>query len=149
MPVRWDPWSVEYPSSRHAVICQTVPSLLHDGAETRYVIMFVTGDFTMNEANSFGIALIDSRIIPDKDMFFVNPTDVYTTGFSAAKIPEPLQHIGEKFSTMDFTDEYTFHLLFHSCAFYFRDLTGIEESINNRTKERHVRFLLGTGNRMI
>lgn len=145
MPVMWDPWSQEYPSSRHAIICQTAPSLFHDGAKIRYVVIFITGDFTLDEANSFAVALIDNRILPDKDMFFVNPTDVCSTGFSATKVPEPLEYIVENLSTMDFIDEYTFHLLFHSCAFHFRDLRGIEDSIDSRTKERCVRFLLGAG----
>jgi hypothetical protein len=145
MPVRWDPWSEEYPSSRHAIICQTAPSLFHDGAKIRYVIIFITGDFTLDEANNFAIALIDSRIVPDKDMFFENPTDVRSTGFSAVKVPEPLGYIVDNFSTMDFTDVYTFHLLHHSYAFYFHELTKIENLFDKRKKEKHLELRLGAG----
>ena len=148
MPVRWEPWSEEYPSSRHAIICQTAPSLLQDGAKIRYVIIFITGDFTLDEANSFAIELIDSKILPDKDMFFENPTDVCSTGFSALKVPEPLGYIVDNFSTMDFTDEYTFHLLHHSYAFYFHELTSIENLTDKRTKVKHLEFRLGAGDRV-
>jgi len=136
MPVRWEPWSVEYPSSRHAIICQTTPSFCQDSAKLRYVIIFITGDFTLDEANSFAIELFDSRIIPDKDMFFENPPDVCSTAFSAVKVPEPLEYIVDNFSTMDFTDEYTFHLLYHSSAFFFQEQTRIEDMIDKRAKRR-------------
>jgi hypothetical protein len=145
MPVRWDPWSKEYPSSRHAIICQTAPSLSHDGAKIRYVIIFITGDFTLDEADLFAVALIDSRIIPDQDMFFENPVSVRSTGFCTIKVPESLEYIVDNFSTMDFTDEYTFHLLHHSYAFYFHDLTKFENLFDRRKKEKYLDLRLGPG----
>ena len=145
MPVRWEPWSVEYLSSRHAIICQSTTSFCQDSAKIRYVIIFITGDFTLDEANSFAIESFDSRIIPDKDMFFENPPDVCSTAFSAVKVPESLEYIVNNFSTMDFTDEYTFHLLHHFSAFYFHEQTRIEDLIDKRAKERHLEFRLGAG----
>jgi hypothetical protein len=140
MPVRWDPWSVRYPrleclSPRHAIICQSTPSCYQDSARIRYVIIFITGNFTLDEANSFAIELFDSSDIPDKDMFFENPLDICSTAFSSVTVPEPLKYIVDNFSTVDFTDEYTFHLLHHSSAFFFHEQSRIEDLIDKRAKK--------------
>jgi hypothetical protein len=146
MPVRWDPWSVRYPrleclSPRHAIICQSTPSCYQDSARIRYVIIFITGNFTLDEANSFAIELFDNpgdfqgNDVPDKDLFFENPLDICSTAFSTITVPEPLKYIVDNFSTVDFTDEYTFHLLHHSSAFFFHEQSRIEDLIDKRAKK--------------
>ena len=90
----------------------------------------------MDEANSFAIELFDSSDIPDKDMFFENPPDVCSTAFSAVKVPQSLEYIVNNFSTMDFIDEYTFHLLYHSADYFFQRKSKEEEMIDKRAKKR-------------
>ena len=138
MPIRWDPWSVRYPdlaclSPRHAIICQSTPNCYQwcqdpqNNSRTRYVIIFITGDFTLDEANHFAIELFDNPVdfqgnnVPDKDLFFENPLDICSTAFSTITVPEPLKYIVDNFSTVDFTDEYTFHLLHHYSSFFFHE----------------------------
>jgi len=136
MPVKWELWDGQDSSSRHAIICQSATSFCQDHAKIRYIIIFIIGNFTLDDANSFAIEAFDSKVIPDKDMFFENPPDVCSTAFSAVKVPQSLECIVNNFSTMDFIDEYTFHLLYHSADFFFQRQSRAEEMIDKRAKRR-------------
>ena len=138
MPVRWGwkLWDGKDSSFRYAVICQSATSFCQDHAKVRYVIIFILGNFTLDEANNFAIEAFDSKIIPEIDMFFEDPPEVSSTAFSAVKVPQSLEYIVNNFSTMDFIDEYTFHLLYHSADYFFQRKSKEEEMIDKRAKKR-------------
>jgi hypothetical protein len=121
MPILFEP--SPDPTTRYVVICQ--PALKYD-AETaefrsRYVVLFLLGHFTLNEASQFAIDMFDSGIVPDGTSYFNDLPSIQSVGFSnTAAVPVELQHLIDNFSVMVFLDEYTFFLMSHMVAYYFK-----------------------------
>ena len=137
MPIAWDR---QDPSIQYTVVCQSATSLDTDNwqrhAKVRYIIIFIVGNFTLDEANEFAIEAFDNVVIPDKDLFFEDPPAVSSTAFSAVRMPQGLEYIVNNFSTVDFIDEYTFHVLYHIIDNFFQLASKSEENARRRAKKR-------------
>ena len=104
-------------ATRHVVVCQT-GQRLDDVApmfvgKTRYMVIFIAGNFTLEEANAFAIDTFDQADVADRDLYFQNSPWIHTVAFSCETVPVELEHVINNFSTVDFVDSYTFHLLRH------------------------------------
>ena len=138
MPIKWGwkLWDGQDPSFQYTVVCQSATSFCQEHAKVRYIIIFIIGNFTLDEANKFAIEAFDNVVIPDKDLFFEDPPGVSSTAFSAVKVPQGLEYIVNNFSTVDFIDEYTFHLLYHIADNFFQLTSRDEEIALRRAKRR-------------
>ena len=104
-------------ATRHVVVCQT-GQRLDDVApmfvgKTRYMVIFIAGNFTLEEANAFAIDTFDQADVADRDLYFQNSPWIHTVAFSCTSVPVELEYAINNFSTVDFVDSYTFHLLRH------------------------------------
>ncbi len=74
----------------------------------------------MEEANAFAIESFDTDMVPEMSEFFEKNVDVSTMAFSAHFVPARLSHLIDTYSTIDYVDEYTFHLMKHIVNDYFK-----------------------------
>ena len=81
----------------------------------RYLILFLRGDFTLEEANAFVSAAFDDIEIPRAAEYFRQDMEVVQSmGFSVdAGLPEKLQHLVDNYSVLEYTSSYDFNLLCH------------------------------------
>ena len=96
----------------------------------RSIIMFVKGDFTVDEATIFCLATFDETTThpPHFADYFSSVVDVRTLGFSDAGggLPENIKHIDDLYSTLDCCSSYDWHLLWHvaQSSFGMLHMTG-------------------------
>ena len=74
-------------------------------------MIFISGDFTLEEANAFTVESFDNAVVPEASEFFETNVHVSTFAFSAPAVPLRLCYIIDTCSTVDYVDEYTFNLL--------------------------------------
>ncbi len=74
----------------------------------------------MEEVNAFALESFDTDVVPEMSEFFIKDVDVSTFAFSAHFVPARLSHLIDTYSTIDYVDEYTFHLMKHTVNDYFR-----------------------------
>ena len=74
----------------------------------------------MEEANAFALESFDNSEVPEMNEFFEKNVDVSTMAFSAHFVPARLSHLIDTYSTIDYVDEYTFHLMKHIVNNYFK-----------------------------
>ena len=88
----------------------------------RFVVIFVAGRMSLEECNSFVQAFDASVHPPDKDLFFEHHTIVQcsSAGYTLLDtgMPKLLEYFRQRFefaefSTLEFTDEYTYNLHRH------------------------------------
>ena len=114
MPIAVDSW---LPATRHVVVCQAGQRL--DDVDpmfvgkTRYLVIFIAGNFTLDEANAFAIDTFDQVDVAHRDLYFQHSPGIHTVAFSCESVPVKLEYAINNFSTVDFIDSYTFHLLRH------------------------------------
>ena len=111
------------PDTRYVVVCQAaqricMQSQLNDVAPmflgmNRYMLIFIHGNFTLEEANAFAVDSFDQVGISNRDLYFQHSPGIHTVGFSSESVPVDLEYVINDFSTVDFVDPYTFHLLRH------------------------------------
>ena len=134
MPVKWGaPGS----DKDFVIVCQQAYSLCggegDDPLVPRFLIMFMSGEFTLDEANAFAIEALDNAVVPKSEDFFENDVEVIATAFSVPTIPMRL--LVNTFSTIDFIDEYTFFLMRLEVEKFFKALTDAEERDLRRAKK--------------
>ena len=98
-------------------------SALHHEGMQRYIILFLRGDFTLEEANAFALAAFDDMaVIPLAAQYFHQGiVKVESMGFSVGVgLPEKLQHLVDNYSMLEYIDCYEWHLLWH----YVREYRG-------------------------
>jgi len=123
MPLALDSW---LPAIRHVVVCQAGqrlddadPMLMFEG-NTRYLAIFIAGNFTLDEANAFAVDTFDKVAISNRNFYFRDPPWLHTMAFSCPTVPEDIQYVVDNFSTVDFVDAYTFWLTRHMIEYHFR-----------------------------
>ena len=120
MPIVMDSESLV---TRHTVVCQIGQSLKHIDprleGKTRYMMIFIVGNFTLEEANAFALDTFDSVTVPIRDLYFEHPLKIHTMSFSSEIVPADVEHVVNTFSTVDFVDAYTFYLTRHMTEYYF------------------------------
>ena len=92
---------------------------LHRAGMQRYIILFLRGDFTLEEANAFVSAAFDDIEIPRAAEYFRKDMEVVQSmGISVdAGLPKKLQHFVDNYSMLEYIDCYAWHLMWH----YVRD----------------------------
>ena len=121
MPIAVDSW---LPATRHVVICQAGQRL--DDVDpmfvgkTRYLLIFIAGNFTLEEANAFAIDTFDKVAVSNRNFYFRNSPWIHTVAFSCPSVPTDIQYVVDNFSTVDFVDAYTFYLTRHMTEYHFR-----------------------------
>ena len=89
---------------------------LHREGMQRYIILFLRGDFTLEEANAFALAAFDDMaVIPLAAQYFDQNIVAESMGFSvdAAGLPEKVQHLVDKYSVVEYIGCYEWHLMWH------------------------------------
>ena len=110
-------------ATRHVVVCQTGQRL--DDVDpmfvgkTRYLVIFIAGNFTLEEANAFAIDTFDKVAVSNRDFYFQNSPWIHTVAFSSTSVPADMQYVVDNFSTVDFVDAYTFYLTRHMTEYHF------------------------------
>jgi hypothetical protein len=146
MPVKFD--QITSSDESFVVVCQQAYSLCRserdDPLLTRFMILFIAGKFTLDEANAFAIEALDNPVIPRSEEFFSNDVDVSAIAFSVPIIPIRLRYLVNTFSTVDFVDKYMFFLMRLEVDNFFKALTEAEEKDLRRVrKARRDRRRLG------
>ena len=94
---------------------------LHREGMQRYIILFLRGDFTLEEANAFALAAFDDMaVIPLAAQYFDQNIVAESMGFSvdAAGLPEKVQHLVDKYSVPEYIGCYEWHLMWHYAREY-------------------------------
>jgi len=86
---------------------------------TRYVVIFIVGNFTLEEANAFAQDTFDSVTVSNRDFYFQDSPGIHTVAFSTTSVPTDVQYVVGNFSTVDFVDAYTFYLTRYMIQYYF------------------------------
>ena len=121
MLITVDSW---LPATRHVVVCQAGQRL--DDVDpmfvgkTRYLAIFIAGNFTLDEANAFAIDTFDKVAVSNRNFYFRNSQWIHTVAFSCPTVPADIQYVVDNFSTVDFVDAYTFYLTRHMTEYHFR-----------------------------
>ena len=68
--------------------------------------------------------------------FFEHSIEVSSLAFSAHGVPPRLSHLVDNYTTVDYVDEYTFHLMKHIVDTFFHQVTDEEEKDLGRMKLR-------------
>ena len=115
MPVRWE---TSGEPSKYAIVCQGAQSLdkimKKEWPRLRYLTIFISGEFTLEEANDFAVEAFDNSVVPSVHDFFGGLTvNVTSMALSAESVPQAMFHLINNYSTVDYVDEYTFHLMKH------------------------------------
>ena len=114
-------------ATRHAVVCQTGQRL--DDVDpmfvgkTRYVVIFIVGNFTLEEANAFALDTFDNVAVSNHAFYFRDSPWIHTVAFSWTSVPADMQYVVDNFSTVDFVDAYTFYLTRHMTEYHFHVVT--------------------------
>ena len=110
-------------ATRHVVVCQTGQGLddidPRLAGKTRYMMIFILGNFTLEEANAFALDTFDSVTVCNRDFYFQDSPKIHTVPFSSTTVPADVQYVVDNFSTVDFVDAYTFYLTRHMTEYYF------------------------------
>ena len=126
---------------KFAIICQRAYSLRVDRNEEsswpRPLILFIVGDFNLEEANAFSLEAFDNPVIPQTTSFFVNDVEVSANAFALPMVPTRLMHIVDTYSTVDFVDKYTFFLMKLVTNNFFEALADAES--REQRKIRRIR----------
>ena len=133
-----------------AIICQNAYRLLSwpgkspkDVPLPRIMVLFICGEFTLEEANAYAVEAFDNPEIPSVDPYFSNHVDVDANAFQMPIIPLRLRHLIDTYSTVDFVDKYTFFLMKLQTDNFFSDLAEAEKKeLERMSKERYERIRL-------
>ena len=83
----------------------------------RSILIFLRGDFTMDEATNFCLATFDEMTThpPRSRDYFSSELDVRTLSFSHTRggLPKNIEYIVDVYSTVDCCSCYDWHLLWH------------------------------------
>ena len=152
MPVRWD--RPDEPQN-YAIVCQSATSLKEKPDEKwpdkRYLAIFISGDFTLEEANSFSVEALDVKAVPNQDNHFASgrgKVKVATLALTASVLPQDFQYIVDTFSTPDFIDEYTFFLTKHHSDTFLRlakEKADLHVKMQERAKRTNRKSIGGDG----
>ena len=100
MPIALPDGGVAPPDKYVIIAGETIPNL--EGMQ-RYIILFLRGDFTLEEANAFALAAFDDMaVIPLAAQHFQGIVNVESMGFSVGVgLPEKLQHLVDNYSILE------------------------------------------------
>ena len=87
---------------------------------SRYIVLFLIGRFTLEEANRFAVDLFDEGEVPNGYHYFNVMPGIRTVGITAKTPPDELQYLFNHFPVMEHLDEYTFFLTCHIAETFFR-----------------------------
>ena len=99
----------------------------------KFLVLFIRGDFNLDEANRYAVEAFDSNARPDHETFFTQGRgDVVITplALSVETIPTELAFIIDNFTTIDYVDEYSFYLFRHISE------TWMRQSIEKANEEK-------------
>ena len=141
MPIRWD---TPRQPEKYTIVCQGAQSLdkimKKDWPRLRYLTIFISGEFTLEEANAFAIEAFDNSAVPSTRDFFGGLTiSVASMAFSADSVPLALSHLIDNYSTVDNVDEYTFHLMKHIADTFFRMADEDAKRLKEKEEKPHGR----------
>ena len=133
---------------KFAIVCQKAYRLLsHVESEDsfpRIMVLFICGEFTLEEVNAYALEAFDNAVIPGVDPYFSHWVDIDANAFQMPLIPLRLRYLVDNFSTADFVDRYTFFVMKLQANNFFYDLAEAEEKELRRfSKERYERIRLG------
>ena len=145
MPVKWDnPGSQE----NFVVICQQAACLGSRGGSDvpgfRALVIFMSGKFSLEEANSFAIEALDNTAIPNATEYFEHKVNIFTMAIAGARMPPRMAYVVNNFSVLEPVDEYLFHLVKHEVVYFCDTLEKAEaKDIRRMKKKRRDRIRLG------
>ena len=133
---------------KFAIVCQKAYRLLsnveNEDSFPRIMVLFICGEFTLEEVNAYALEAFDNPVIPGVDQYFSRWVDIDANAFQMPLIPLRLRYIIDNFSTADFVDKYTFFLMKLQANEFFYDLAEAEEKELKRvSRERYERARLG------
>ena len=109
----------------------------------RYLTIFISGEFSLEEANAFAIEAFDNTVVPKMRDFFENSIEVSSVAFSSTGVPPRLGYLIDNYSTVDFVDEYTFHLMKHIVDSFFQVTDEEKKDLRRMKRRRRERQRLG------
>jgi len=104
------------------------------------MVIFIVGNFTLEEANAFAQDTFDSVTVSNRDFYFQDSPGIHTVALSTASVPIDVQYVVGNFSTVGFVDAYTFYLTRHMIQYYTR--SG-GENYNRQRQQHRERVRLG------
>jgi predicted O-linked N-acetylglucosamine transferase (SPINDLY family) len=142
-------YTVTSNDEKFAIVCQKAYSLRrvdeNDGTPwPRLLLLFIIGNFDLDEANAFSLEAFDKPVIPQTTAYFANDVEVSANAFTMPVVPLRLLHIVDTYSTVDFVDKYTFFLMKLVTNHFFESLADAESKARRRNrKTRRERKRLG------
>ena len=146
MPASW--YTITSSDKKFAIVCQKAYSLRVDDNEEipwpRLLLLFIIGDFSLDEANAFSLEAFDNPVIPQTASYFANDVEISANAFALPVVPLRLLHIVDTYTTVDFVDKYTFFLMKLVTNNFFEALANAESGERRRIrKTRRERKRLG------
>ena len=86
------------------------------GIPRRYIILFLKGDFTIDEADAFAVAAFHGQeeIPPIEEYFREDSVDAYSMGVSVIdELPRKFAYLLSNYSVLEYTSSYDFNLFCH------------------------------------
>ena len=145
MPVKW---TRHWTKTDFVIICQSAASLGGSWEESRrdsrYLALFISGRFSLEEANAFAIEAFDHDPAPAAAAFFQGGVDVMTFALSAKEMPLGMAYIFDNFSFIEYIDEYVFYVTKHEIEHYCESLKEAEaEDLRRLRSKRRLQRRLG------
>ena len=145
MPIKWDK-----PGSKpnFVIICQKAVSIGKSGEiyshlapgrwpDSRFLALFIAGEFSLDEANNFVVESLDNDVIPEaRDFFSLHEVEIMTVAVSAHNMPPRMANLINNFSCLEFIDEYLFYLVKHEIDHFCASLKAAEDKDIRRMKQR-------------
>ena len=121
-----------------------MPGKSAEAQGTRMLMIFVSGEFTLNEVNDYAIEAFDNHPMPDSQQFFQHEVAVWCMGLTSGKIPRLISYIADHYSVLEMVEEYTFYMLKHQVATFAKDLRASDkEWVRKVKRNRRERIRLG------
>jgi hypothetical protein len=133
---------------KFAIVCQKAYSLrVDENDETpwpRLLLLFIVGNFDLDEANAFSVDAFDKPVIPQTADYFASDVEISANAFALPVVPLRLLHIVDTYTTVDFVDKYTFFLMKLVTNHFFESLADAESGERRRIRRtRRERKRLG------
>ena len=116
-------------------------------------MIFMKGDFSLEEANNYALEAFDTESMPDQDHHFSRgrgEVGIASLALSANEIPQDLLYIIDTFSSLDFIDEYTYSVAKYITDTFLRmakEKAEFHKKMQERAKRTHRKNVGGEGSR--
>ena len=122
-----------------------MPGKSAEAQGTKMLMIFVSGEFTLDEVNNYAIEAFDNHPMrADYQQFFQHEVAVWSMGLTSGKIPRLISYIADHYSVLETVEEYTFYMLKQQVATFAKDLRASDKEWVRKVKRtRRERIRLG------